>query len=132
MRSAADVTATKPLNRSAGLVPGVAFASIPIVEMDSTASPISEVIAMKTVESAKGLANARWLVEHDLPVTGKNILYKSELDGLKGGNGLDDEFIYSASVRAMQEGKNARDGVLAAITCGIYTPSTTYYYEPAK
>jgi len=59
MRSAADVTAIKPLNRSAGLVLGVAFAGIPIAEMDSTASPISEVIAMKTVESAKGLANAR-------------------------------------------------------------------------
>lgn len=24
------------------------------------------------------------------------------------------------------------DGFLAGITCSIYTPSTTYYYEPAK
>jgi len=24
------------------------------------------------------------------------------------------------------------DGVLSGITFGIYTPSTTYYYEPAK
>ncbi|MBQ6063848.1 MAG: hypothetical protein IJK87_09515 [Prevotella sp.] len=24
------------------------------------------------------------------------------------------------------------DGFLAGITCGIYTPSTTYYYKPAK
>ena len=24
------------------------------------------------------------------------------------------------------------DGFLAGITCGIYTPSTTYYYEPVK
>lgn len=24
------------------------------------------------------------------------------------------------------------DGFLAGLTCGIYTPSTTYYYEPAK
>lgn len=24
------------------------------------------------------------------------------------------------------------DGFLAGITCGIYTPSTTYYYEPTK
>jgi hypothetical protein len=24
------------------------------------------------------------------------------------------------------------DGVLSSITFGIYTPSTTYYYEPAK
>ena len=24
------------------------------------------------------------------------------------------------------------DGFLAGITCGIYTPTTTYYYEPAK
>ena len=24
------------------------------------------------------------------------------------------------------------DGFLRGITCGIYTPSTTYYYEPAK
>lgn len=24
------------------------------------------------------------------------------------------------------------DGILSGITCGIYTPSTTYYYEPAK
>lgn len=59
MRSAANVTAIKPLNRSAGLVPGVAFAGIPIVEMDSAASLISEAIAMKTVETVKGLENAR-------------------------------------------------------------------------
>ena len=24
------------------------------------------------------------------------------------------------------------DGFLAGLTCGIYTPSTTYYFEPAK
>jgi hypothetical protein len=24
------------------------------------------------------------------------------------------------------------DGFLAGITCGIYTPSTTYYYQPAE
>ena len=24
------------------------------------------------------------------------------------------------------------DGFLAGLTWGIYTPSTTYYYEPAK
>lgn len=24
------------------------------------------------------------------------------------------------------------DGFLAGITCSIYTPTTTYYYEPAK
>ena len=24
------------------------------------------------------------------------------------------------------------DGFLSSLTCGIYTPSTTYYYEPAK
>lgn len=24
------------------------------------------------------------------------------------------------------------DGFLAGITCGIYTPTTTYYYEPTK
>ena len=58
MRSAANVTAIKPLNRSVGLVPGVAFVGIPIVEMDSAASLISEAIAMKTVETVKGLENA--------------------------------------------------------------------------
>ena len=24
------------------------------------------------------------------------------------------------------------EGFLASLTCGIYTPSTTYYYQPAK
>ena len=52
MRSAANVTAIKPLNRSAGLVPGVAFVGIPIVEMDSTASLISEAIAVFSRDAA--------------------------------------------------------------------------------
>ena len=30
----------------------------------------------------QGLSNARWLMEHDLPLTAENLIYKQELDGL--------------------------------------------------
>ena len=72
-----------------------------------------EIVNEAGEDTEMGLANARWLVEHDLPVTAENILYKSELDELKAQNGLDEEFVYSASIRAMQKGENAGDGVLS-------------------
>ena len=59
MRSAVAVTAIKPLNKSARLAQEVEFASIRIVEMGSIVSLISVAIAMKTVETVKGLENAR-------------------------------------------------------------------------
>ena len=60
----------------------------------------------------KGLANARWLVEHNLPVTKENILYKSELDELRNKAEMNEEFVYRASIKAMQAGRSAGNGVL--------------------
>lgn len=72
-----------------------------------------EIVSEAGEGTGRGLANARWLVEHDLPVTVENILYKSELDELKNKNGIDEELVYSASIRAMQKGESAGDGVLS-------------------
>ena len=80
---------------------------------DSLKEKALEIVNEAGEDTGKGLANARWLVEHDIPVTAENILYKSELDGLKEKNGLDEEFVYNASIRAMQKGGNAGDGVLS-------------------
>ena len=39
-----------------------------------------DIISEAGIDTEKGLESARWLVEHDIPVTAENISYKAELD----------------------------------------------------
>ena len=48
--------------------------------------------------------NARWLIEHDIPLTSDNLVYKTELDGLTGSTDTDKEPLYRIAVGALREG----------------------------
>ena len=58
----------------------------------------------------QGLSNARWLMEHDLPLTAENLIYKQELDGLSAD--LSPEQILKEAVDAAAAGENAAAAAL--------------------
>ena len=72
-----------------------------------------EIVSEAGTDPEQGLKNARWLVEHDLPVTADNILYKEELDAYNA-NGVSESKLFKAAVRSMQEGNSAKDGAVIA------------------
>ena len=72
-----------------------------------------EIVSEAGTDSEQGLKNARWLVEHDLPVTVDNILYKEELDAYNA-NGVSESELFKAAVRSMQDGNSAKDGAVIA------------------
>lgn len=59
----------------------------------------------------KGMADAKWLLEHELPLTAENLAYKAELDALPDNAGL--EQILEKAVQAVKEGKSAGSALLA-------------------
>lgn len=71
-----------------------------------------EIVKEAGTDSDKGLESAKWLVEHDLPVTAENILYKSELDAYNNAGSVSKEDIFGAAIRSMQEGGSAKEGVV--------------------
>ncbi|MBP5178854.1 MAG: hypothetical protein J6066_04715 [Lachnospiraceae bacterium] len=71
-----------------------------------------EIVKEAGIDSDKGLESAKWLVEHDLPVTAENILYKSELDAYNNAGSVSKEDIFGAAIRSMQEGGSAKEGVV--------------------
>ncbi|MBR4781162.1 MAG: hypothetical protein IK014_07385 [Lachnospiraceae bacterium] len=71
-----------------------------------------EIVKEAGADSDKGLESAKWLVEHDLPVTAENILYKSELDAYNNAGSVSKEDIFGAAIRSMQEGGSAKEGVV--------------------
>ena len=73
-----------------------------------------DIISEAGIGTEKGLESARWLVEHDIPVTAENISYKAELDEYNAKQNIDParNEIYSAAVKSMQTGGSARDGML--------------------
>ena len=71
-----------------------------------------EIVEEAGTDSDKGLESAKWLVEHDLPVTAENILYKAELDAYKNAGSVSKEDIFGAAIRSMQEGGSAKEGIV--------------------
>ena len=71
-----------------------------------------EIVKEAGTDSDKGLESAKWLVEHELPVTAENILYKSELDAYNNAGSVSKEDIFGAAIRSMQEGGSAKEGVV--------------------
>ena len=71
-----------------------------------------EIVKEAGADREAGLLSAKWLVEHDLPVTGENILYKAELDAYNNAGTVSKENIFGAAIRSMQEGGSAKEGVV--------------------
>ncbi|MBR4540805.1 MAG: hypothetical protein IKO54_01365 [Lachnospiraceae bacterium] len=71
-----------------------------------------EIVKEAGADREAGLLSAKWLVEHDLPVTGENILYKAELDAFDNAGAVSKEDIFGAAIRSMQEGGSAKEGVV--------------------
>ncbi|MBP5533583.1 MAG: hypothetical protein J6X68_06410 [Lachnospiraceae bacterium] len=71
-----------------------------------------EIVKEAGTDSEAGLLSAKWLVEHDLPVTAENILYKAELDAYNNAGALSKEDLFGAAIRSMQEGGSAKEGVV--------------------
>ncbi len=71
-----------------------------------------EIVKEAGTDREAGLLSAKWLVEHDLPVTGENILYKAELDAFDNAGVVSKEDIFGAAIRSMQEGGSAKEGVV--------------------
>lgn len=59
-----------------------------------------------------GLADARWLMEHDLSLTVENLVYKKELDGLAQNS--QPEQLLEKAVEAVSRGEQAAQAELAA------------------
>ena len=64
------------------------------------------------LDPSTGLANSRWLVEHDLPVTSENLKYKTELDSLKDKDSLNEEELQKAVTDAIKSGKSSDEGLV--------------------
>lgn len=60
---------------------------------------------------AKGMSDARWLIEHNLPMTAENLLYKSELDELSEKKDISE--MLDKIIAQMKQGKNAEKTNLA-------------------
>lgn len=71
-----------------------------------------EIVKEAGADREAGLLSAKWLVEHDLPVTGENILYKAELDAYNNAGTVSKEDLFGAAIRSMQEGGSAKEGVV--------------------
>ena len=71
-----------------------------------------EIVKEAGADGETGLASAKWLVEHDLPVTAENILYKAELDAYNNAGEVSKEDLFGAAIRSMQEGGSAKEGVV--------------------
>ena len=71
-----------------------------------------EIVKEAGADREAGLLSAKWLVEHDLPVTGENILYKAELDAFDNAGAVSKEDLFGAAIRSMQEGGSAKEGVV--------------------
>ena len=71
-----------------------------------------EIVKEAGADSDKGLESAKWLVEHELPVTAENILYKSELDAYNNAGSVSKEDIFGAAIRSMQEGGSGKEGIV--------------------
>ncbi|MCR4624520.1 MAG: DUF6240 domain-containing protein [Lachnospiraceae bacterium] len=71
-----------------------------------------EIVKEAGIDSTEGLSSAKWLVEHDLPVTSENILYKTELDAYNNAGAVSKEDLFGAAIRSMQEGGSAKEGVV--------------------
>ena len=71
-----------------------------------------EIVKEAGADSEAGLFSAKWLVEHDLPVTSDNILYKAELDAYNNAGTISKEDLFGAAIRSMQEGGSAKEGVV--------------------
>ena len=71
-----------------------------------------EIVKEAGADGETGLASAKWLVEHDLPVTAENILYKAELDAYNNAGTISKEELFGAAIRSMQEGGSAKEGVV--------------------
>jgi hypothetical protein len=71
-----------------------------------------DIVKESGVDTDTGLKTARWLVEHDLPVTKENILYKTELDAYGDNGPLSSEEGFGAAVNSMQEGSSAKEGLV--------------------
>ena len=73
-----------------------------------------EIVKEAGADSTEGLNSAKWLVEHDLPVTAENILYKSELDAYNKTGIVSKEDIFGAAIRSIQDGGSAKEGIVIA------------------
>ncbi len=71
-----------------------------------------EIVKEAGADGETGLASAKWLVEHDLPVTAENILYKAELDAYNNAGEVSKEDLFGAAIRSMQGGGSAKEGVV--------------------
>lgn len=60
---------------------------------------------------AAGMEDARWLLEHELPLTAENLVYKAELDALPEGTAKEE--ILKKAVEAVRDGKSAGSAELA-------------------
>ena len=75
--------------------------------------------------SSAELKNARWLIEHDIPLTAENLIYKSELDGLtESGLDSDTEQLFKIAAEAMREGLPAETGILTGKDRGEISEET--------
>ena len=85
--------------------------SLPDESWESLKDKAAEIVKEAGVDEEAGLRNARWLIEHDLPVTEENIAYKAELDALRAEK-PGAERLYGAAVEALGRGEKALDGLL--------------------
>ena len=84
-------------------------------QLKTKASEIADSVQEITGDNSQNISldNARWLIEHDIPLTAENLIYKNELDGLAEAlNDNDRENLFQIAVGAMQEGRSASSGVL--------------------
>ncbi len=79
---------------------------------ESLKDKASEIVNEAGIDHDKGMENARWLLDHDLPITAENIRYKSELDELGTSEDLSKEDIYKAAVNSIADGRKADEGLL--------------------
>lgn len=91
-------------------------------QLEKSAEAVVEAVNARVPEKAS-LGDARWLLEHDLPLTEENLIYRQELKGLavQANQGRKDnkakapESELQAAVEAIRQGRKASDAVLTDI-----------------
>ena len=96
-------------------------------------------VSGKTIENplqklspAENLNNARWLIEHDIPLTKENLTYKAELDILAGGELEGEEEVFGAAIEAIREGLPAENGLLIEKNAKIFDIDVKEFSEVAE
>lgn len=77
-------------------------------ELENSAAGIMKEAGIEV--NAESMEDARWLVEHELPLTAENLLYKAELDTI--GQEMTEQDLFAEAVEALKAGKSAQQALL--------------------